>query len=86
MLNEDITLDPAKGASDVQELQHQELTRDRMEDGQIQQMKICCQDAKDTKADYSRKTGEPAVGFPTGDISHSIFSFSGGTGSDSIMD
>lgn len=69
MLNEDITLDPAKGASDVQELQHQELTRDRMEDGQIQQQMLAhaaqgiecpyCGTVNEPEALYCASCGKP---------------------------
>ena len=68
-MNEDITLDPAKDASGMQELQHQELTMERPSEGQtMQQMQAhaasgvqCpyCGTVNEPEAMYCASCGKP---------------------------
>ena len=62
MMNEDITLDPAKGASGQQQLQHQELTMERpLEGSSRQQMKMHA--AAGVQCPYCGTMNEPEAVF-----------------------
>ena len=69
MMNEDITLDPAKEVSRMQELQHQELTMDKPAEGQPQQQMLAraaqgvacphCGAINDPEAAFCASCGKP---------------------------
>ena len=58
MMNEDITLDPAKDASGAQELQYQELTKERAAEGAVQQQ-MHAHSAQGVQCPYCGAMNEP---------------------------
>ncbi|MBR1389076.1 MAG: zinc ribbon domain-containing protein [Prevotella sp.] len=62
MMNEDITLDPAKEAGGMRELQHEELTMDRPQEGAVQQQ-MHAHAAQGVECPYCGTMNEPEALF-----------------------
>jgi predicted amidophosphoribosyltransferase len=62
MMNEDITLNPTNGASGMQEMQHEELTRERTSSGNYQQQ-MHAHSAQGIQCPYCGTVNEPEAMF-----------------------